>query len=60
MTISVPITQQQGTTEKEEIWSTILSNVASSRMVPTKRMLVLGTTETFVTFASKLILTTNR
>lgn len=42
MTISVPITQQQGTTEKEEIWSTILSNVASSRMVPTKRMLVLG------------------
>jgi dynein light intermediate chain 1 len=34
--------QQQGTAEKEEIWSTILSNVASSKMVPTKRVLVLG------------------
>ncbi|KAG1457711.1 hypothetical protein G6F56_006550 [Rhizopus delemar] len=35
-------TQPQGTPEKEEIWSTILSTVASSRMVPTKRVLVLG------------------
>ncbi|KAG1055785.1 hypothetical protein G6F43_002277 [Rhizopus delemar] len=40
--ISPNNTQQQGIAEKEEIWSTILSNVASSRMVPTKRILVLG------------------
>lgn len=38
-------TQPQGTPEKEEIWSTILSTVASSRMVPTKRVLVLGTSK---------------
>ncbi|KAG1176742.1 hypothetical protein G6F70_003260 [Rhizopus microsporus] len=44
MTISIQQQQQQQQhqTEKEEIWSTILSNVASSRMVPTKRVLVLG------------------
>ncbi|KAI9247052.1 dynein light intermediate chain-domain-containing protein [Sporodiniella umbellata] len=34
--------QPQGVPEKEEIWSTILSTVASSKMVPTKRVLVLG------------------
>jgi dynein light intermediate chain 1 len=28
--------------EKEEIWSTILTGVASSKMVPTKKILVLG------------------
>jgi dynein light intermediate chain 1 len=35
---------QQGTqtVEKDEIWSTILTGVASSKMVPTKKILVLG------------------
>lgn len=30
------------TTENVEIWSTILTGVASSKMVPTKKLLVLG------------------
>lgn len=44
MTINLPQGQQQGTQtmEKEEIWSTILTGVASSKMVPTKKVLVLG------------------
>lgn len=44
MTISSPPSQQQGTqtVDKEEIWSTILTGVASSKMVPTKKLLVLG------------------
>ncbi len=28
--------------EKDEIWSTILTGVASSKMVPTKKVLILG------------------
>ncbi|CAO0801347.1 unnamed protein product [Mucor circinelloides] len=47
MTINAPTSaagQQQGTqtVEKDEIWSTILTGVASSKMVPTKKLLVLG------------------
>ena len=43
MTISPPSGQQgTQTVEKEEIWSTILTGVASSKMVPTKKLLVLG------------------
>ncbi|KAI8058955.1 dynein light intermediate chain-domain-containing protein [Gilbertella persicaria] len=43
MTISTPPTQQgTQTSEKEEIWSTILKGVASSKMVPSKKILVLG------------------
>lgn len=47
MTINAPASaagQQQGTqtVEKDEIWSTILTGVASSKMVPTKKLLVLG------------------
>ncbi|KAI8646309.1 dynein light intermediate chain-domain-containing protein [Parasitella parasitica] len=46
MTINTPANagQQQGsqTAEKDEIWSTILTGVASSKMVPTKKLLVLG------------------
>ncbi|KAI7862405.1 dynein light intermediate chain-domain-containing protein [Spinellus fusiger] len=34
-------TQNQGT-EKDEIWSTILKGVASSKMIPTKNVLILG------------------
>ncbi|KAI8379892.1 dynein light intermediate chain-domain-containing protein [Choanephora cucurbitarum] len=45
MTINTPpLSTQQGTqtTEKEEIWSGILKGVASSKMVPSKKVLILG------------------
>jgi dynein light intermediate chain 1 len=48
MTIATPTNGGQSTqttpvaVEKEEIWSTILTGVASSKMVPTKKLLVLG------------------
>jgi hypothetical protein len=44
MTINAPPPPSQGTQtiEKDEIWSTILTGVASSKMVPTKKLIVLG------------------
>lgn len=52
MTINVPVSagQQQGTQtiEKDDIWSTILTGVASSKMVPTKKLLVLGKDKDFL------------
>lgn len=45
MTIAAPTTGQGTQTmpvESNEIWSTILTGVASSKMVPTKKLLVLG------------------
>lgn len=34
--------------EKEEIWSTILQTVASSKMVPSKNVLILGKRDALV------------
>lgn len=45
MTISAqppPSTAGTQTSATDEIWSTILTGVASSKMVPTKKILVLG------------------
>lgn len=39
------------TTENVEIWSTILTGVASSKMVPTKKLLVLGNSSTKTTLS---------
>lgn len=53
MTITAPVNGQgtQTVPEKEEIWSTILTGVASSKMVPTKKILILGTkTNSIVVF----------
>ncbi|KAI9482767.1 MAG: dynein light intermediate chain-domain-containing protein [Benjaminiella poitrasii] len=41
-TVATMTTGQGTTTEKDEIWSTILTGVASSKMVPTKKVLILG------------------
>lgn len=43
-TTSIPsgTATQTNATEKDEIWSSILKGVASSKMVPTKNVLVLG------------------
>ena len=45
-TNSVMTQQQQSTSipEKDEIWSSILKSVASTKMVPTKNVLILGKT----------------
>ncbi|KAL0093364.1 dynein light intermediate chain-domain-containing protein [Phycomyces blakesleeanus] len=40
--ISTQTQQTQPASDKDEIWSTILRGVASSKMVPTKNVLILG------------------
>ncbi|KAI8983028.1 dynein light intermediate chain-domain-containing protein [Pilobolus umbonatus] len=44
MTIAISTSTQNTSQapEKEEIWSTILTGVASSKMVPTKKVIILG------------------
>lgn len=62
MTIAAPTTGQGTQTmpvESNEIWSTILTGVASSKMVPTKKLLVLGKVF-FFSLRKKIFVAKNR